>query len=373
MVEQIKSFLSNIKNDNRVLEYDEATAKQTIILRIFNLTGWNIFSIDEVAPEYSIEDGKVDYALRTANKAAIFVEVKKPQEDLDKHQEQLLNYAFRQGINLAVLTNGITWWFYLPMKEGNWSSRKFYTIDIFEQDIDSILSKFIELLSKDAISSGEALRNAENLHKSKMRRNAIAEALPEAWNRLIVEPDSLLVDLLAETAERICGHKPEEHDVIKLLRDNQDRLLLDAIDDYLAHKIKSERRPQKQDGYSPPHKVVVETKKHPGRGTGRVAVYLDEMLFEAGSIPQLYERVLRYVVDKNLISKLTLPWGIGTKTKRYFVFHGDNPVHLSGKSFENSVTYGKYHLEAHVARIQGVKYLGEFCKALGFNFKIDEV
>jgi hypothetical protein len=37
----------------------------------------------------------------------------------------------------------------------------------------------------------------------------IEETIPEAWNKIITEPDSLLIDLLSETTEKICGFKPE--------------------------------------------------------------------------------------------------------------------------------------------------------------------
>jgi len=51
--------------------------------------------------------------LRNENK--IFLEVKRAGEDLnnEKHEDQLLEYSFRQGVELAVLTNGMTWWLYL--------------------------------------------------------------------------------------------------------------------------------------------------------------------------------------------------------------------------------------------------------------------
>jgi hypothetical protein len=32
---------------------------------------------------------------------------------------KLLNYSFQEGVKLAILTNGIAWWFYLPRHEGS--------------------------------------------------------------------------------------------------------------------------------------------------------------------------------------------------------------------------------------------------------------
>ena len=102
------------------------------MLRILSLLGWDIYNIDEVVPECSVGSQRVDYTLRHSNASEVFIEVKKVGEDLEKHQEQLLNYSFREGIKLSILTNGISWRFYLPLHEGSWEQRKFYTIEIYE-------------------------------------------------------------------------------------------------------------------------------------------------------------------------------------------------------------------------------------------------
>jgi predicted type IV restriction endonuclease len=123
LTDSVLDYLQNIKKEN-IITYDEATLKQTTILRIFSLLGWDIFNQDEVKPEYTISGKKVDYALFIESNPKVFIEVKRPGENLSVHQEQLLNYSFMQGIRLAILTNGLTWWFYLPLQEANWEQRK---------------------------------------------------------------------------------------------------------------------------------------------------------------------------------------------------------------------------------------------------------
>jgi predicted type IV restriction endonuclease len=187
---------------------------------------WNTYNIDEVSPEFSVEGGKVDYSLRDNNFNKVFLEVKKASEDLEKHEEQLLFYSFRQGVKLASLTNGMTWWFYLPTKEGDWKTRKFYTIDIIQQESQDVAHKFIDLLSKNNIQTGEALRHAESIYKGKLKKTVIEETLPEAWNKIITEPDSLLIDLLSETTEKLCGFKPENEETTQFLKIYEGRFLL---------------------------------------------------------------------------------------------------------------------------------------------------
>ncbi len=142
-------------------------------------------------------------------KSKVFIEVKKADEDLEKHQEQLLSYSFKEGVELAILTNGIKWWFYLPLREGSLEQRKFYTIDIYDQDSEDIVNKFQDFLAKENVISDKAIENAENLYKSKQKQCLIKETLPKAWKKIITEPDDLLVELLAETTEKLCGYKPD--------------------------------------------------------------------------------------------------------------------------------------------------------------------
>ena len=40
----------------------------------------------------------------------MFIEVKRSGENLENHRQQLLEYCFQEGVKLAALTNGRTWW-----------------------------------------------------------------------------------------------------------------------------------------------------------------------------------------------------------------------------------------------------------------------
>lgn len=226
MIEQMKAFLEILKANPRMGTFDEAATKQAIILPLLHQLGWNTYNIDEVTPEFSVENRKVDYSLRLNNANEVFLEVKKTGEDLERFQEQLLDYSFRQGVELAVLTNGKTWWFYLPTKKGDWKTRKFYTIDIIQQDSQDVVQKFIDLLSRNSVQTGKALQHAESIYKGKQKKKRIEETIPEAWNKIVTEPDSLLVDLLSETTEKLCGFKPENDEVSRFLKTYQDRFLL---------------------------------------------------------------------------------------------------------------------------------------------------
>ena len=217
MLNEFENFLSHLKADEKIELHDETTIRQVIINKVLNLLGWDVFNDEEVKFEHSVEKKRVDYALFINGEAKVFIEAKKPAETLDQHQEQLLDYSFRETVELAILTNGLVWWFYLPLMKGKWNSKKVYTIDVLAQEQAEVSSKFYDLLSKVNVESNESVRAAQKLHKKQLREDSIMNALPEAWNILIKTPDSLLVDLIAETTESQCGYKPDDAAVKKML------------------------------------------------------------------------------------------------------------------------------------------------------------
>ena len=217
----ILELLTRLKEQSdKHRSFNEDRTKLGIVLPILRRLGWNTEDVDEVYPEFSVEHRRVDYALVLEGRPAVFIEAKRPSEDLDNesHEEQLLDYSFRQTVGLAVLTNGLSWSFYLPREGDDWRSRKFYTIDITQQDETDASSRLTELLSKANTYSGKALESAKRIFKGKVRKDAIRDTLPDAWNKIVREPDSLLTERLAETTERLCGFKPDEAEAAEFIR-----------------------------------------------------------------------------------------------------------------------------------------------------------
>lgn len=221
MTDKLTATIETIKSKS-VEQFDETAIKQTVILRLLADLDWNIFDREEVYPEFTIEGKRVDYALRSKNIEKVFIEVKRPDENLEKHQEQLLNYSFKQGVQLAILTNGVTWWFYLPLKEGAWTNRKFYTIDFKSQSEKEIAEKLISFLAKENILSDKSIRTAEETLKSKNREKEIENSLPVVWKNLLNKPTPEFIQLLADETEKHCGYRPTDEYVVKFLNDNEE-------------------------------------------------------------------------------------------------------------------------------------------------------
>jgi hypothetical protein len=218
MNEKLSALFNRIKADNNLLTVSEAQTSQGIVLPILNNLNWDVFDTSEVTPEYSVSGGRVDFALRIQSINKVFLEIKKTSENLENHQQQLVYYAFQQGVKLAILTNGITWQFYLPLEEGGWEQRRFFTIDLMEQSIDDAIEKFESLLSRNNIESGNAHQKAKSLYEGRQKNKIIKENLPKAWQKLISEPDEMLVELLNETLEKISGYKADNIQITDFLQ-----------------------------------------------------------------------------------------------------------------------------------------------------------
>jgi hypothetical protein len=125
------------------------------------------------------------------------------------------------------LTNGIIWWFYLPLREGNWKKRRFYSIDMLQQDPKEVASKFVHFLSKENVYNGDAAKNAECIYEERQKSGILESTMLKSWNKIITGVDSILINLLSDTTENICGIRPDDDMVRQFLisRTNQLKLM----------------------------------------------------------------------------------------------------------------------------------------------------
>ncbi len=221
MNEELLSLIKELK-DKRMVYLDEAKTKNAIILPILAYLGWNTHDVEEVEPEHPVEDTKVDYLLKRFNRSEVFVEAKRMGEALEKHEKQLLSYSFKEGVHLAVLTNGVTWWFYSPLLPGLWKNRKFCSLDIYNQTPEEVIACLVEYLSKDNVFSGKSAATARDMYEARQREEVINNALHNVWHRMVTAPDADLISLIADRTEKACSYKPDsiivksflDHDVV---------------------------------------------------------------------------------------------------------------------------------------------------------------
>lgn len=223
MSEQLRKFIEDVKNNPSVSTWSETRTKQAVVLRILQLLNWDIFNPDEVTPEYSVGKDRVDYSLRINESNKIFIEVKPVGlQFATEEKKQILNYADYQGVEMAILTNGINWDFYLPHLKGNWEERRFYTIDLMKDDVETITTRFNVLIGRDSVKTNEYIKEAEGIYEEQSKQRKIEETLPKAWDNIINEPDDLLVELVKDTTEKLCGYRPNDEQVRCFLKKVKD-------------------------------------------------------------------------------------------------------------------------------------------------------
>ena len=225
MNKQITEFIDELKANKKLATFDEASTKQAVVLRLLSFLGWNIFNVEEVYPDFSAGSATISYSLRIRNTNKVFIEVKRVHKKLDSYQKELVDLAARDGVNLALLTNGITWWFYLVSAPGDWKQKWFLSIDLMKQKTDVIVAHLIDLLEKDKITKGQSLRAAKTLFQKKKQKLA-ADFLPEAWNQILTQPNKIFVELLSEQTEKLCRYKVDTKTVEKFIAKYQDKWLL---------------------------------------------------------------------------------------------------------------------------------------------------
>lgn len=217
----LEQHIDDVRSGLRAGRYaNEAAVSQGIVLRLLGALGWPTYETQVVFPEYSLRGRRVDYALcHPANKPVAFIEVKQVGQS-DGAERQLFEYAFHEGVPIAILTDGQEWNFFLPAEQGDYAERRVYKLDILERDLQESVTRLGRYLSYSSIASGAALAAAREDYRNVSRNRQILSTLPEAWTKLVTEDDELLLELVADKAESLCGFKPDIETVAKFLREN---------------------------------------------------------------------------------------------------------------------------------------------------------
>lgn len=148
MLEKLQDFSS------KVLEYktavkNESQTRTVLIEPVLKILGYDVANPFEVIHEYTCDIGtkqgeKVDYAVQLNNEIVLLIEAKDCNITLgEKAVSQLYRYYGVSTSKIAVLTNGIEYWFFADTKKQNiMDETPFYKInitDINEEDVSFLL------------------------------------------------------------------------------------------------------------------------------------------------------------------------------------------------------------------------------------------
>ena len=196
---------------------NEVAVREAIVVPVLAALGWETLDPDVVYREYQIENRRVDYGLvAVGSTPTIIVEVKAIGQIVGG-DKQLFEYAFLEGVPMAILSDGREWSFYLPGEHGNYEDRRVYKLDLLERELKEVCEVLRRYLEFERVKSGKAMEDARSDYRTAAQKRQAEDTIPRAWQDLIEEPDELLIELLLEKTERICGFQPEVEQIEKFI------------------------------------------------------------------------------------------------------------------------------------------------------------
>ena len=116
---------------------NETAVRQGVVDRLLSALGWETFDTQIVFPEYSVDTGRVDYALcHPVGKPIVFIEVKRVG-NIEAAERQLFEYAFHEGVPILILTDGQKWRFFHPSGAGDYQDRLVWELDLIVDDSEA--------------------------------------------------------------------------------------------------------------------------------------------------------------------------------------------------------------------------------------------
>ena len=199
----------------------EEAAKFHLIAPVLRNLGWNPDNGAEFLLEHSVggTGGKVDIALQSDGRLFALVEAKVPYADLSQHVEQVLRYAFHEGVDICVLTTGLEWWLFLPREKGEWAERRFAVLDLERDSVERLAEDLRAFLGKESLAKGRAEKQAKSVLKAKLVADRLDTEIPKIWKQILGGPDDDLVELISSRVYETLSLRPEKSQVIAVLRD----------------------------------------------------------------------------------------------------------------------------------------------------------
>ena len=199
---------------------NEASVSQGIVLRLLHALGWPAYNTDAVWPEYSLSGRRVDFALCSLpSKPIAFIEVKQIGQS-DGAERQLFEYAYHDGVPMAILTDGREWNFYLPGEQGAYDERRVYKLDIVDRNVKECAERLERYLLHSAVASGAAIQAARDDYRNVSKDRQMLAALPTEWRQIIMDEDEMLLEIVADRVESLCGLKPGPDMVAVFLKES---------------------------------------------------------------------------------------------------------------------------------------------------------
>jgi len=150
--------------DRDINEADTVVIITDMLEKVFGLDKY-----EDITREFSIQGTYVDLVVRTGRSIDYLIEVKAIGLNLkDNHLRQAINYAAKEGVRWAVLTNGVNWEIYRVLVDGQVSHEKVFSFNFTElnirrtEDLETLFMLCKRAIKKDLIEEFYEHRQACN-------------------------------------------------------------------------------------------------------------------------------------------------------------------------------------------------------------------
>src|SRR5690606_27643334 len=192
--EDVADLAKRAINAQAIAQTEEAT-KNAVVMPFLRVLGFDVFDPTQVIPEYVADIGlkkgeKIDYAVKIGDKIEYLVEAKSVSTSLQGAQySQLFRYFHTLDADIAILTNGLNFWFFTDLEAPNKMDQKpFFKFDLLSYDENDI--KELEKFQKDQFNIENIRAAASSLKYLRAAMNYIESQ----WEN----PDDEFVKLVAK-------------------------------------------------------------------------------------------------------------------------------------------------------------------------------
>jgi len=218
---ELKEHIDDIRSRlKQKLFPNETAVRQGIVDRLLNTLGWQTFDTQRVYPEYSINGGRVDYALcHPPGKPIVFIEVKRVG-NIEGAERQLFEYAFHEEVPILILTDGQKWWFFHPSGAGDYQERLVWELDLTIDDREAGATRLNRYLNYTSIQTGTAGQAIVEDYQKVSQQRKVLKHLPEAWENLLSgtsENSEFLIEAVQSETEYLCGSRPTHKQIFDFL------------------------------------------------------------------------------------------------------------------------------------------------------------
>ncbi|MYH69215.1 MAG: hypothetical protein F4147_03610, partial [Gammaproteobacteria bacterium] len=188
----VENLINKIRQYFDTGAYDsEESVRTQVCFPILRELDWDTDSPVHLRTEFPVSKLKVDIALcHPPKEPVIFIEIKAPGKCSPQGQEQVFEYAARQGgIPMIIFTDGDEWHFYNSYGTGTYDSKKVTSIRLTKDNAEECVEHFSRYLQYEQVESGDAFDNLRRDHKQVRSANKAKSKIPEAWKKLVDEED----------------------------------------------------------------------------------------------------------------------------------------------------------------------------------------